>query len=147
VDKSVLNFKKIENICAIVLLVAFFLPWVSFFGMSVSGYSIPGIASGLGQFGSAMSGEAASVPWQVYLVYLVPLTAIGVLVTDFLKTDENIARIVSILAGVVPLAGVIYMLIESGGELFSYLGFGAYLTILAAIGMLLATFGIVKSPE
>ena len=83
----------------------------------------------------------------VYLVYLVPLTAIGVLVTDFLKTDEMIARIVAILAGVVPIAGVIYMLIEGGGEVFSYLGFGAYLTILAAIGMLLATFGIVKSPE
>ncbi len=142
-----LNFKKIENICAIVLLVAFFLPWVSFFGMSASGYSIPGIVSGLNQWGSSLSGEAASVPWQVYLVYLVPLTAIGVLVTDFLKTDEMIARIVAILAGVIPIAGVIYMLIESGGEVFNYLSLGAYLTILAAIGMLLATFGIVKSPE
>tara|TARA_B100000700_G_scaffold155080_1_gene172239 strand:- start:3 stop:431 length:429 start_codon:yes stop_codon:yes gene_type:complete len=142
-----MNFKKIENICAIVLLVAFFLPWVSVFGMSASGFSIPGIVSQFSQLGSSISGESASVPWQVYLVYLVPLTAVGVLVTDFLKTDEMIARIVAILAGVVPIAGVIYMLIEGGGEVFSYLGFGAYLTILAAIGMLLATFGIVKSPE
>tara|TARA_Y100001970_G_scaffold147465_1_gene181063 strand:+ start:891 stop:1319 length:429 start_codon:yes stop_codon:yes gene_type:complete len=142
-----MNFKKIENICAIVLLVAFFLPWVSVFGMSASGFSIPGIVSQFSQLGSSISGESASVPWQVYLVYLVPLTAVGVLVTDFLKTDEMIARIVAILAGVVPIAGVIYMLIQGGGEVFSYLGFGAYLTILAAIGMLLATFGIVKSPE
>ena len=37
-----LDFKKIENICAIVLIVAFFLPWVSFGGMlSFAGYQIP----------------------------------------------------------------------------------------------------------
>ena len=83
----------------------------------------------------------------MYLIYLVPLAAIGVLVTDYLKTDEKIARIVAIIAGVIPIAGIIYLLIQSEGEGFQVLAMGAYLTILAAIGMLLATFGIVKSPE
>ena len=136
-----LNFKKIENICAIVMLVAFFLPWVSFMGLSAAGYSIVGTLNNL----LAIGGESA--PWQVYLIYLVPLAAIGVLVTDYLKTDEKIARIVAIIAGVIPIAGIIYLLIQSGGEGFQVLAMGAYLTILAAIGMLLATFGIVKSPE
>ena len=76
-----LNFKKIENICAIVMLVAFFLPWVSFMGFSAAGYSIVGTLNNF----LAIAGESA--PWQVYLIYLVPLAAIGVLVTDYLKTD------------------------------------------------------------
>ena len=140
-----LNFKKIENICAIVFIVAFFMPWVSydagFIQVQASGASIPGTINSLG----SVAGESA--PWSVYLVYLVPLTAIGVLVTDFLKTDEKIARIVTIVAGVLPLAGLIYVLIEAGSIAFSFLGIGMYLTILAAIAMLLAVFGVIKIPE
>jgi len=141
----VLNFKKIENICAIVFIVAFFMPWVSydagFIQVQASGASIPGTVNNL----VSLAGESA--PWYVYLVYLVPLTAIGVLVTDFLKTDEKIARIVTIVAGVLPLAGLIYVLIEAGSIAFSFLGIGMYLTILAAIAMLLAVFGVIKIPE
>ena len=141
-----MNFKKIENICAIVFIVAFFMPWVSydagFIQVQASGASIPGTINSLG---SAVAGESA--PWYVYLVYLVPLTAIGVLVTDFLKTDEKIARIVTIVAGVLPLAGLIYVLIEAGSIAFSFLGIGMYLTLLAAIAMLLAVFGVIKIPE
>ena len=140
-----LDFKKIENICAIVFIVAFFMPWVSYdtgLGtIQASGASIPGTVNNL----VSLAGESA--PWYVYLVYLVPLTAIGVLVTDFLKADEKIARIVTIVAGVLPLAGLIYVLIEAGSIAFSFLGIGMYLTILAAIAMLLAVFGVIKIPE
>ena len=136
-----LDFKKIENICAIVMLVAFFLPWVSFMGLSAAGYSIVGTLNNLLSFG----GE--SVPWQVYLIFLVPLAAVGVLVTDFLKTDEKIARIVAIVAGVIPVAGIIYLLIQTEGQGFQALALGAYLTIIAAVVMLLAVFGIVKMPK
>lgn len=121
------------------------MPWVSydagFIQVQASGASIPGTINSLG----SVAGESA--PWYVYLVYLVPLTAIGVLVTDFLKTDEKIARIVTIVAGVLPLAGLIYVLIEAGSIAFSFLGIGMYLTILAAIAMLLAVFGVIKIPE
>ena len=136
-----LDFKKVENICAIVMLVAFFMPWVSFMGASVAGYSIVGTLNNLLAFG----GE--SVPWQVYLIFLIPLAAVGVLVTDFLKTDEKIARIVAIVAGVIPVAGIIYVLIQSEGEGFKVLAMVAYLTVIAAIVMLLAVFGIVKMPK
>ena len=140
-----LDFKKIENICAIVFIVAFFMPWVSYdtgFGtIQATGASIPGTMNNLG----SLAGESA--PWYVYLVYLVPLTAIGVLVTDFLKADEKIARIVTIVAGVLPLAGMIYVLIEAGSVAFSFLGIGMYLTLLAAIAMLLAVFGVIKIPK
>ena len=123
------------------MLVAFFLPWVSFMGLSAAGYSIVGTLNNF----LAIGGESA--PWQVYLIFLVPLAAVGVLVTDFLKTDEKIARIVAIVAGVIPVAGIIYLLIQSEGEGFKVLAMGAYLTVIAAIVMLLAVFGIVKMPK
>ena len=136
-----LDFKKVENICAIVMLVAFFMPWVSFMGASVAGYSIVGTINNF----ASLAGQSA--PWQAYLIFLVPLAAVGVLVTDFLKTDEKIARIVAIVAGVIPVAGIIYLLIQSEGEGFKVLAMGAYLTVIAAIVMLLAVFGIVKMPK
>ena len=141
-----LDFKKIENICAIVLIVAFFLPWVSFGGMfSFAGYQIPNALEGANQLlaiGSE-SGEVASNP-EIYLVYLVPLLAVGVLATDYLKSDKKVAHYVAIAAGVLPLLGFLYMLQRNGMQ---GMAIGIYLTVLASIVMLLATFGVIKRPE
>ena len=141
-----LDFKKIENICAIVLIVAFFLPWVSFGGMfSFAGYQIPNALEGANQLLAIgnESGEVASNP-EIYLVYLVPLLAVGVLATDYLKSDEKVAHYVAIAAGVLPLLGFLYMVIDNGMQ---GMAIGIYLTVVAAIVMLLATFGVIKRPE
>ena len=141
-----LDFKKIENICAIVLIVAFFLPWISFGGMfSVAGYELPNAAEGLNALAAAFSesGEA-DTNYSVYLVYLVPLLAVGVLATDYLKSDEKVAHYVAIAAGVFPILGFLSLVIENGME---GLAIGIYLTVVAAIVMLLAAFGVIKRPE
>ena len=164
-----LDFKKIENIAAIVLLVSFFMPWLSvlFLG-SMSGYEIPGAVTkaleGLAAMQTAFSGfsldgsapapaepAAVDVPFQVYLVYLVPLAAIAVLVADYLKLDEKVARIISVVAGVIPVGGFVYGVIaiqDPEAKLAqASLEIGAYLMLLAGIAMLLATFKIIKMPK
>ena len=141
-----LDFKKIENICAIVLIIAFFLPWVSLGGMfSFAGYQLPNAAEGINAMAAAWS-ESGEVDtnYGVYLVYLVPLLAVGVLATDYLKSDEKVAHYVAIAAGVLPLLGFLYMVIDNGMQ---GMAIGIYLTVVAAIVMLLATFGVIKRPE
>lgn len=141
-----IDFKKIENICAIVLVVAFFLPWVSLGGMfSFAGYQLPNAAEGINAMAAAWSesGEA-DTNYGVYLVYLVPLLAVGVLATDYLKSDEKVAHYVAIAAGVLPVLGFLYMVIDNGMQ---GMAIGIYLTVVAAIVMLLATFGVIKRPE
>ena len=141
-----IDFKKIENICAIVLVVAFFLPWLSFGGMfSVAGYELPNGAEGINAMAAAWSesGEA-DTNYGVYLVYLVPLLAVGVLATDYLKSDEKVAHYVAIAAGALPVLGFLYMVIDNGMQ---GMAIGIYLTVVAAIVMLLATFGVIKRPE
>ena len=141
-----IDFKKIENICAIVLVVAFFLPWVSFGGMfSFAGYQLPNAAEGINAMAAAFS-ESGEVDtnYGIYLVYLVPLLAVGVLATDYLKSDEKVAHYVAIAAGVLPLLGFLYMLQRNGMQ---GMAIGIYLTVLASIVMLLATFGVIKRPE
>ncbi|MBE33939.1 hypothetical protein CL647_07680 [bacterium] len=83
--------------------------------------------------------------YSVYLVYLVPLLAIGVLATDYLKSDEKVAHYVAIAAGAFPVVGFVIGLINTGS--LQGLAIGVWLTMLAAIVMLLATFGVIKRPE
>ena len=140
-----IDFKKIENICAIVLAVAFFLPWISLGGIfSFSGYELPNAAQGLNTMAAAFSESEADTIYVVYLVYLVPLLAVGVLATDYLKSDKKVAHYVAIAAGVLPLLGFLYMVIDNGMQ---GMAIGIYLTVVAAIVMLLATFGVIKRPE
>ena len=141
-----IDFKKIENICAIVMLVAFFLPWVSGGGIfSFAGYQLPNAAEMLTNLSAAFneSGQGDTY-YAVYLVYLVPLLAIGVLATDYLKSEEKIAHYVAIAAGALPVLGFLYMVIDNGMQ---GMAIGIYLTVLASIVMLLATFGVIKRPE
>ena len=137
-----MNFKKIENICAIAIIVAFFLPWLSLGFISFSGYDLPNLASSVSQFGAAFSEDssASSSGSNAWLVYLVPLLAVAALGFEYLeKNSKNLF----LASGVVNLIGFIYALVEVEGEIGSF-GVGLWLTILASVVMLLATFGVIK---
>ena len=143
-----INFKKIENIAAIVMLVAFFLPWISAGGVfSFSGYELPNLAEMASGMSAAFSedGAKSQTNYAVYLVYLVPLLAIGVLATDYLKSDKKLSKYTAIAAGAFPILGIIYSIIRAG-EITGF-AIGIWLTLLAAIVMLLAVFGVIKQPE
>ena len=125
-----MNIKKLENICAAILVIAFFLPWFSLGGLfSISGFNAAGI------------GGAAILLW------LIPLLSIGVLVSEFMDLDKKISTYIAYASGAVPLIYVLQSLFSSVGDFFSTATFGIYLTLVASIGMLLAAFGVIKIPE
>ena len=143
-----IDFKKIENIAAIVMIVAFFLPWVSAGGMfSFSGYELPNLAEMARGISNSFSedGVKNQTNYAIYLVYLVPLLAISVLANDYLKSDEKISKYTSIAAGAFPIFGLIFAIMRAG-EITGF-AIGIWLTMLAAVVMLLAVFGIIKQPE
>tara|TARA_B100001173_G_C15546368_1_gene361882 strand:+ start:85 stop:459 length:375 start_codon:yes stop_codon:yes gene_type:complete len=122
-----MNIKKVENISAIVMIVAFFLPWLS---------------AGIGNFSTSMNGTG--VAGINPLVWLIPLLAIAVIVTDFMA-NETASKWLSYAAGLVPLVWIILRIpLMGSGVFFATAGIGMYLTLLASILMLLGAFKIIK---
>lgn len=119
-----MNIKKVENISAIVLLVAFVLPWLElpYIG-SVSGFGVIKINP---------------------FVLLIPLLAVAVIVTDIIGS-ETASKWLSYAAGLVPFIWIILRIPFMGSEIFfAAAGIGIYLTLLGSILMLLGAFKIVK---
>ena len=133
------------TIGAAVIIVAFFLPWVKL-GGTFSGYEIPDIASAAGKATSLKSwtGKFDINVYFVYALFLVPLSAVAILVLGFQRKDVRPAAWV---AAVMPLAGLIYGSIRMGLDIFPRIGLGGWLTIAAAAVMLLALLKVVKFPE
>ena len=90
-----MNIKKVENISAIVMIVAFFLPWLS---------------AGIGNFSTSMNGTG--VAGINPLVWLIPLLAIAVIVTDFMA-NETASKWLSYAAGLVPFVWIILQTVGS----------------------------------
>jgi hypothetical protein len=119
-----------------VLLLGFFLPWVSFF-ISFSGFDL--VRMGLSQSGAS---------WQLYLVVLIPIFAIGAIICGARAQGHRLA---ALLAGLIfPLLIIIALIQGAGNEVgagreggpnpFSLIGIGAYMCIAASIGLLITAF-------
>lgn len=132
------------TICSAIIVVAFFFPWVKY-GVTYSGYEIPGIARVAAKATSFKSwtGRFDINVYLVYLLYIVPIGAAAVLVLGYLRKP---VRIPAMVVAAVPLVGVVYGLIRVGFEIFSYIGIGGWLTIVAATVMALFLSGIIKVP-
>ena len=140
-----MNFKKSENIFAIAMLIAFFLPWINLGGLfTVAGYNIPNTLEGLGSFANAFKNSGAKgveVPFYIYLVYLIPLLTIGIIILDLKGIETNS---VSILAGALPIFTLVYFLVKNGFEIYQVMGIGAYITIIASIGLILGALNVIN---
>jgi len=132
------------TICSAIIVVAFFLPWVRY-GVSYSGYEIPDIARLAAKATSLKSwtGRFDINVYLVYLLFIVPIGAAAVLVLSFLNKP---VRVVAMIVSAMPLAGFAYGLIKVGFKIFSYIGVGGWLTIIAAAIMALALAGVIKMP-
>lgn len=129
------------NVAGMVLLVCFFLPWLSSgpFGLDQS----TGIASGtVAQHLSAAVGtETPSMPVYVYALYLIPLGCVAGLVLAVLGKTYNFCHL---LAAAVFLLVLLYGLIDGGTSLLGRMGFGEWLSLLASVAISLAFFGVIK---
>ena len=145
-------FSKVENYCAIGLLVFFFLPWLKIgdrLSISLKGYEIPDIAEhigkGIGQFKGLLGGSGNTDPrvFWYYLIYLIPVFSV---ITIILGVMGKNVKATGFLAAAVPIGWFIYALIKMGTDLFKIMTFGAYLTLLCAIIMILAVVELIKLP-
>ena len=126
-----MNFKKIENLSAILMVVSFFMPWLS-----------------LGMLGSATGFQVASIGGAGTLLFVIPLLAIVVLANDVLSfLDVDKSKYLAYLTAVVPLIYIIYRLINAGSTFFELASIGIYLTLIASVLMILGASGKIKLPE
>jgi len=138
-----LDIKKLENICAIIIIVAFFLPWVSLGFISFSGYDLPNLGSLANSFDAAFSenGESSGSANNLYAVYLIPLLSIGILFMEYLGKES---KKLCLTAGTLNVVGFLYVLIfETEGDI-GMMGIGIWITVLASVVMLLAATGFLK---
>tara|TARA_B100000161_G_scaffold127499_1_gene90409 strand:+ start:181 stop:561 length:381 start_codon:yes stop_codon:yes gene_type:complete len=126
-----MNFKKIENLSAVLMVVSFFMPWLS-----------------LGMLGSATGFKVASIGGAGTLLFVIPLLAIVVLANDVLSfLDVDKSKYLAYLTAVVPLIYIIYRLIKAGSSFFELASIGIYLTLIASVLMILGASGKIKLPE
>ena len=125
-----MNFKKIENLSAILMVVSFFMPWVSLGIVSATGFKV-----------ASMGGAGT-------LLFVIPLLAIVVLANDVLNfLDVDKSKYLAYLTAVVPLIYIIYRLIKAGSGFFELASIGIYLTLIASVLMILGASGKIKLPE
>lgn len=120
---------KVVLVCAFGLLAAFFMPWIQFFGVGMSGYNL----GRLGSYGN--------------YAWIIPILA-GVTILLTYSGINN--RISGALSGIVPLAALSYGVLriaregggESAGEILKIAGqvmsIGVWLTILFSIVIIIA---------
>jgi hypothetical protein len=132
------------TIGAAVIIIAFFLPWVNL-GGSFAGYEIPDIASAAGKATSLRSwtGKFDINVYFVYALFLIPLSAVAILVLAYQGKD---VRPAVWIAAVMPLAGLVYGVFRQGLDIFPRVGLGGWLTVAAATVMLLALLNVIKNP-
>jgi len=131
-QQTTVNFKKLEPVCAVVLLVAFFLPWVSIGGIvTLSGYNFTELVRTV---------NAMGVPTElnlnlVYLIWLIPVSANAILYAEY---SGRSSRVLSIVGGAIPLLVAGYAFIKLGFDMVDTMSIGAVLTVAAGLGLVIA---------
>ena len=123
-------FKKSQNWFALILLVAFFLPWwegPTVYPVSVSGYGHYEFYKNLVK----SVGINSSVPLKAYVLYIYPVLTILILFVGLTKVNT---MIISICTGILSLLYVTWAMLTLEG-MFSP-GYGIYLNIIASVGLI-----------
>jgi len=138
------SFKKVFNKCeiffALVLLSAFFMPWVEVGGLFFySAFVIPDALFGLARFFEVSSGHKSGIvimAYASYLLYLIPLFSILIVVKSI---NGSSLRAVSFSAGLIPFIALFYSILEFG-NIFANLSAGFYLTVFASVSLIVTVY-------
>jgi TRAP-type mannitol/chloroaromatic compound transport system permease small subunit len=137
--------EKLEAWFAAAMIIFFFLPWIT---ISAFGFSDAGSGFNLGSTSGGFGGTL------LYSSWLVLIMSIATIVMAAMGRET---RTIGLATGIVAIVVVLYVFlwtmtnskVESGGvsvNLGLSVGIGAWLTLLAGIGMIVAALGIIKSP-
>ena len=125
-------FKKLQNWFALILLVAFFLPWwigPTVYPVSVSGYEYYDFIKNL----IKSVGISSSVPLKAYALYMYPILTILILLASLIKINT---KIISICTGILSLFYITWAMLKLEGILSP--GYGIYLNMIASVGLIIA---------
>ena len=125
-------FKKLQNWFALILLIAFFLPWwvgPSLHPVSVSGFQYYDFIKNL----IKSVGSSSSVPLKAYVLYIYPVLTILILVANLFKINT---KIISIFTGILSLFYITWAMLKLEGILSP--GYGIYLNMIASVGLIIA---------
>ena len=136
--------ERAENWFAAALIIFFFLPWFGAGPFSVSGYSLTTIPSVLNAASASSGLRTNNSVDLLYVVWLIPILAAITLVLGL--TSAKRPRAIAAVTAIVTLLMFGLVIAAGGGDTFRVMGIGSYLTILAAIGLLLAAVGLIKAP-
>ena len=146
---------NLDTFFAVLVIIAFFLPWVSVGGFfSYSGYQIPSaiealinLTKGLDKLSRDMGGAGAKLPpeangmvtfYKAYL-YTIPALALFLCWQGFTRGRRGSLNVIT---GALPLILALVLGVQSGFEALGVLQIGAWATLLASIG--LVVLGILK---
>jgi hypothetical protein len=131
----------VAGILALTLLGSFFLPWLSFLGTPVAAHEIRERLRGPHRLISAFTeGSQVSLDYTLSIfLWAVPLAAALVLIACLLPRLRGAPLWSAVLAGLAGLAGTaafLFLRIELRGYPFQRLEEGAWLALVAGIGLL-----------
>jgi hypothetical protein len=136
VKKSIPKSQRGEALFASLLLFSFFLPWIYSMGTPIAGYQIRERLGSAHHLVSAFSsGTRVSKDYQFTLgLYAIPLCAILLLAFLFIRRYQ---AWMGVLAGAITLFAFIFLKGEMANFPFHRLAPGAYLALVAGIGLAL----------
>ena len=115
-----INTSQLVSICAVGLIICFFLPWISFFFWGKpSGFD-------LAKLGAKAEGNAVAL---VFLWAIPFFSLVTVLAGMVKQSQKNIAQ----FTGVLPCAALAYALFYHGSDLMKILEFGAYISLFLGL--------------
>jgi hypothetical protein len=115
------------RLCAIGLLVSFFLPWIQFMGQGPSGFDL-----------QKSSGDQK---W----LWIIPVFSV---ITIFIPALTRYQKIAALLTGALPFCVLAYWLSQLGSELLHSLGLGGWLSLFCGLALLILPLCLkTKSPK
>lgn len=130
---------KPQMLAALLLILAFFLPWISTATLSYSGFEIPKFLNASPEFGNA--GGLGTL--MVILVFAIPIFSLVVALQMWLKKS---VKVTAVIAGILPFVVLLIFLVKSNAIL-GQLGIGVYLTIILSLTLIIYRDRIQIDPE
>jgi len=133
------------SLAAVAIVIAFFLPWY-LRGPGYSGYEIPELVRAFKE-STSLKVWTGRFDYRVYLIYALYVIPLGAVVTLVLMALKKKYRYAAWPTALIPLVGFLYGVIAKGPKLFSKIGIGGWITIGAALVMLLALLNVINLPR
>jgi hypothetical protein len=129
------------------MIVGIFMPWITTFGGTFAGYHIMGFTNEVIGFGRPRTPAISNDALLVLLPAVILILAIVTILVEIGASPANRrVNIPGLITGVVPFVGLTGFLSLAGQDAFRALEVGSYWTLIAAVGLFVASFDHSATP-